>query len=614
MSDLLRLATDLKGRSDESLVKLLQRRSVAGSPKDFFDLAQALLATKSIQTALVKLAASEAQALAEIVSTGAEGGAAGWRSADVTTEASVENNANNGGFSGLVELGLTYRDAQGLHAYEAVAELARPLLAGKEFVDTKTAATSIVAQLDRVPELNASTLGLAAIAAFETQQAITELVLDVEQNLVRQIGKTGFGVGDVKRLASHLRRTNKQVRGYFVLAHQLRLVELVGDRWWLTARAETYLSAPMIERWSMLANQWVASLGRVGANQLRQLLSVPGHDMASALRSVFPLADENLGNELELLLEQAEGIGFSVNGTPSILLHLCLEEKVHVARELLQPHLPQLQHSLIVQADLSLIAPGPLDTATETVLRKFAQIEQVSVACTYRLSSLSISHGLECGLSIEQIRAMLLDLSAKPLPQPVEYLLNEAGARFGRLRISDGKNGAERSILTSTDGILLTEILNDSRLRPFAFFALTAGTLASRFEPEVVYFGLRDFGYVPVRVSADGSVLSPEKKGSWGNAISGPITDPLVALIESLRSADARVGAQPSDQDLTRQIQLAIKNKTALTVALTDRNGDEVEFRVLPTALVNGRLRGLDKKADIERTLPLERIRRVAIG
>ena len=595
MSDLLRLATDLKARSDESLASLLVRRQFAGSPKDFFDLAQALLATKSIQSALVKLAASEAESLHALVDN---------------SDAQLSDQ----GIESLLELGLIYRDASGPHPYDVTSEIARPLLEGKAFVSTQTAAITVVGNPAANAEPDASTLGLAAIAAFETQQAITELVLDIEQHLVRQVGKTGFGVTDVKRLATHLRRTNTQVRGYFVMAQQLRLVELLGDRWWLNSRAETFLTSSLIERWTMLANQWIASLGSVGARQLRQLLSVPTQDLAAAMRSVFPLADEHLGDELELLLEQAQGIGFSVNGVPTALLHMCLEGKIETAQDLLHPHLPQLQHSLIVQADLSLIAPGPLDTATETILRKFAQVEQVSVASTYRLSALSISHGLECGLSADQIRAVLTDLSAKALPQPVEYLLNESASRFGRLRIATGTNGAERSILSSTDGILLTEILNDSRLRPFAFFALTAGTLASRFEPDVVYFGLRDFGYVPVRVDSAGKVISPENKGSWGETSNGSIGDPLQLLIEALRTADARVGAQPDDQDLTRQIQLAIKNKTALTVALTDRSGNEVEFRILPTALVNGRLRGLDKKADIERTLPLERILRVAIG
>jgi hypothetical protein len=258
-----------------------------------------------------------------------------------------------------------------------------------------------------------------------------------------------------------------------------------------------------------------------------------------------------------------------------------------------------------------LIAPGPLETSVESTLRKFAQIEQVSVACTYRLSALSLSHGLECGLSSQQIRDLLADLSGKALPQPVEYLLKEAEARFGRLRLLEGK-GPEKTLIQSSDGLLLTEILNDVRLRPFGLFAVTASSLATRFESEVVYFGLRDVGYVPVRIGADGAVVSPQAKRSWAAGVTAALADPVIELIAQLRRADDRVGAEPDDQDLLRQIQLALKNKAELNVVLTGRDGAEVEFRVLPTSLANGRLRGLDKKADIERTLPLERIVRVA--
>jgi hypothetical protein len=193
----------------------------------------------------------------------------------------------------------------------------------------------------------------------------------------------------------------------------------------------------------------------------------------------------------------------------------------------------------------------------------------------------------------------------------VEYLLSEAQARFGRLTISKGV-GTERAILKSTDGILLTEVLNDVRLRPFAFQAVTAASLATRFEPDVLYFALRDLAYVPVRVDESGKVISPRAKHSWSGIAALVEHDPLADLIAKLRNADQKVGSQPDDQDLVRQIQLAVKNKAQLRVTLSARDGSEVEFTVVPTALANGRLRGLDKKADIERTLPLEKILRVA--
>lgn len=604
MSDLLLLANELRSRDDAQLTALIRRRQVLGQPKDFFDLAQSLLAPKSVSSCLVKLAASEALALARLLQG----------------QKPLESDSGNydSYLLALLELGLIVRDTtgSGFLVLDAVAAQAIPLITAWNIGQSKAALGKAENGQNPLAEASEtfsdeSALGLAAIAAFETQQAITELVLDVEEHLIRHVGKTGFGVGDVKRLAGHLRKSNVTVRGYFVLAQLLKLVQLEGDRWWLSAAAQSYLEAPVMQRWQIIAEQWVLSLGAVGTSELSALLtSEPTLALEEALARVFPLADESLGQELSQLVEQAAGIGFSVGGKPTKLVMHCLAGDFESAVSALNPHLPKAQSNLIVQADLSLIAPGPLETAVEATLRKFAQIEQVSVACTYRLSALSLSHGLECGLTGKQVRELLEDLSGKALPQPVEYLLREAEARFGRLRLIEGK-GPEKTLIQSTDGMLLTEILNDVRLRPFGLFALTASTLATRFEPEVVYFGLRDVGYVPVRIGADDKVLSPQAKRSWAVGVAATVADPVAQLIEQLRLADDRVGAEPDDQDLLRQIQLALKNKAELNVVLTGRDGAEVEFRVLPTSLANGRLRGLDKKADIERTLPLERIVRV---
>ncbi|MEN9715082.1 MAG: hypothetical protein RJA35_549 [Actinomycetota bacterium] len=599
MSDLLHLANSIRTSTDAEVLALLRRRTGFGAPKDFFDLAQALLSSKSLTPALTKLSGSEARTLAALI------GLPGDPTAGLKPEVIQQAQAS------LVELGLAFASASGsIQVLDAVKDAAAPILRNLPPERDPFPATGLL-----VLPVDGSVLGLAAIAAFETQQAICELLLDAEQHPIKLTGKTGFGVSDVKRVAAHLRRSNQTIRGFYALAEQLQLLILIGERWWLSGGAEQFLNGSVIDRWSKLAQQWISSLGPVGARELNAVLKEhPELDLAAALKHVFPLADISLGEELNLLAEQAQGIGFSVAGQPSVLLAYCLNGQPDVAADLLKNHLPQLQHSLIVQADLSLIAPGPLDTATETTLRKFAEIEQVSVACTYRLSALSVSHGLECGLTVDQIRAMLQELSAKPLPQPVEYLLKEAEQRFGRLTIKAGKSGSEKSVLHSSDGILLTEILNDSRLRAFAFFALTANSLVTRFDPEIVYFGLRDNGYLPVRLDDSGAVISPRAAHNYSGGLANSSASPQQLLVDNLRASDARVGAQPDDQDLTRQIQLAVKNKAALTVYAEDRSGNEVEFRILPTALANGRLRGMDRRSDVERTLPLDRIKRVELG
>jgi hypothetical protein len=49
----------------------------------------------------------------------------------------------------------------------------------------------------------------ASIAIFETMQALTELVFDIEQRFVREVGKKNVGLPDIKRLATHLRKPNE---------------------------------------------------------------------------------------------------------------------------------------------------------------------------------------------------------------------------------------------------------------------------------------------------------------------------------------------------------------------------------------------------------------------
>jgi hypothetical protein len=603
MTDLLNLATSLRAKTDQQLLATLRRRTAIGAPKDFFDLAQNLLAPKSISSALNRLSGSEVFALSQLL--------------DGRTPSKEARES-------LVELALCVPDTTGagdatgaeanVAVLEGVAQLAAPLLSGLALAEPSDApATGSARTVELTPE--PGELGLAAIAAFETQQALCELLLDAETHALRHTGKTGFGITDVKRLAEHLAKTNQTVRALYALAEALQLLHEVGNRWWLTVAAKQFLNHSLIERWLVLARHWIAALGAVGAAELLEVQRrQPELSLSSALKTVFPLADSNLGDQLGHLVEQAQGIGFAVYGRPSVLLQLALQERFDAAADLLQNHLPQLQHSLIVQADLTLIAPGPLDTATEMELRKFAQLEQVSVASSYRLSAQSIASGLERGLSIDSIRATLRDLNQKELPQPVDYVLKDTAAKFGRLQIWPGPGGAEKSVVKSTDGLLLTSVLNDSRLRAFAFVATTAGSISTRFEAEVLYSAMRDHGYIVCRVDNAGALLAAKSSELFTGGLADATTSPLQLLVDNLRAADARVGSEPDDQDIARQIQLAVKSKAVMTVVARDAANNEIEFHISPTALANGRLRGMDKRNDVERTIPLNRILRVRLG
>jgi hypothetical protein len=221
---------------------------------------------------------------------------------------------------------------------------------------------------------------------------------------------------------------------------------------------------------------------------------------------------------------------------------------------------------------------------------------------------------------VDTIRRLLAELSGRELPQPVEYLLRESQERFARLIVC-ASSETNQSTLTSQDEILLREIVNAPQLKPFGLVQTETGHISCRFEPEVLYFGLREAGYIAIldpelRKTID-SARSQEASSTARLAIGGAeasLDGDILNDISRWRDSDQKVGSSPDDEDITRQIQLAMKNKAKVLIRVRTNSGAEQEFLLEPMALANGRLRAKDRKADIERTLPLTSIIAVSIA
>ena len=439
-------------------------------------------------------------------------------------------------------------------------------------------------------------------------QALTELIFELEQRYVREVSKRQVGLPDIKRLANHLKKSNDYAKQTFELASLCSLAEVEAGRWQLGPNAGDWVVWSDAQRWAHLAKTWLDLIGEEAARELLQL--EPAQFFGSQLALVFPFADSTASSRIKKVAELAELIGLTANDQTTSWLAVLAETDLFETSKLAACGLPAVDERLIIQGDLTLIAPSPLPTALEIQLRRFADTEQIGMASSYRLSALSVSHGLETGMTIDEIRTLLQTLSDKSLPQPVDYLLKEAETRFARLRILSTKSGAHSEIVSS-DRILLAEIHNDQRLKPFALHFDEEGNLHSRFESELVYFALREANFVAVRVDDSGAVISPLKLTS-----SSKISDQKRNVLEDIsrmREADTKGTSDPDDDDLLRQLQLAIKNKAKVSIRLTTANGEEVEYLVEPVGVANGRLRAKDRKADLERTLPLSSVVSITI-
>lgn len=127
--------------------------------------------------------------------------------------------------------------------------------------------------------------------------------------------------------------------------------------------------------------------------------------------------------------------------------------------------LPDTADRVIVQADLTVIAPPDLDTAVATLLEQFSQLESSAGARIYRITERSVRRGLAGGLDAATIVATLREHSAVDVPPVVTRLIDDVAAGHGRVR-----SGSATAYLVVEDPALLPAALKvrGARLRQVA--------------------------------------------------------------------------------------------------------------------------------------------------
>lgn len=581
MSELRHLVEALRGLDFAALRSLVATRLLTlNSIEDFYALAEALNQPKSYAAQVGSLSKKQLELISRI------------SNGDRVSEKDVRS---------LLSLQLIYRDESGFKVFENLLEQLKQY-------KTFTRPLTVIQMTETAVNQNEIDRD-AGIVVFETMQALTEIIFDLEKHLIREVGKGGVGLPDVKRLGGALAKPNDFAKRMFSLASRLGLMTIDNGRHRLTPAAVHWLNSDQLQRVTVLAENFKALLGEDLSQSLSELR--PGTSLRDWLTAHFPLAENTATSRIGQILEFTESFGLTFNHFTTSWFDKSLRKGLAKDSDLSR-HLPTVQNRIILQADLSIIAPGPLPTSLEVTLRRFASTETISLASTYRLSALSVCHGLETGMTIEEIREFLSTASGATLPQPVEYLLNEVTARFGRLVVTEAVDSHDRSLIKSPDQLLLTEIGNDPRLRAFSLSRPAPESLACRFEASVVYFGLRECGYLAIRKDPTGQVVSPVEAAE---AVAGKMASSSVDQdLERIRAADAAMSAGGNDEAITRQVQLAIRNKARLLITATIADGSSATFDLMPSGIANGRLRGLDRRAQIERTLPLSTITAISLA
>lgn len=614
-SSALALAAWLRALDDDALTTLLRARPVRENGiRDVFDLAEALLDESSVQAALEHL---DRPTLAVLAASGmlADGGEAastdaiarrvGVAPADI--EAPVEL---------LARVGLGDADAGRFAPWSPVTEVlqgwpARSLPSIDELLDqAPPAALEPVGAADRA----AADRG-AADRAFAAVTAIGELVGTLDREPARILQRGGIALPDWRRMLSATSaESDDALHALLDIASGADLVRAESGAWRATAEGRDWQERPRVARWAALAGGWLAHVPPELRAHFRSRAGARwGEGLLEYLGWLYPAGGGWMRDRLRAAARSAELLGIVGDSVPSTPGSALLSDGTDAAASAVDRLFPDDVRQVYVQHDLSLIAPGPLAADIDRQLRQLADVESVGVASSYRITTASVTRALTTGATVEQVRAFLAEISLTGIPQPLEYLLTETAGRFGSLRVGaldapvGGPDAGAHSYVRGDDPSLVGQLVIDQALGPIALRRTGDHRAVSRFDAETLYWSLVDARYPAVYEDADG-VIRAVSRSAPAAAPSTPAPDPAAALVARLREAAAEQPVESGAAWNARQLELAIKTKLAVTVVVRMPDGSEVPYVLEPAALAGGRLRARDRRADIERTLPLSHI------
>jgi len=619
------LATRLRSLDDETLRAALAARAITASGiRDFFDLAEALLDPVNVQQALTHL---DRGALAVLAAAGELTAAAAEETVAPTLEQIAAHLRGLGTpapddsalavaanvLSSLLLGEYTPAEPGRLNPYDAVVTVLRTWPA-----EGLPSATELAAQPAPVEPPGPTqpdtgfTDRLAAERAFAAVSSVAELVNELARDPARELSRGGLGLPDTKRLVAVMSVDIEAVTPLVQLAARAELIARSDGYWMETEAGESWLLEATTQRWATLAASWLAAV----PYDVRPILpNTPGRPWGAGLQSFvawrYPAGGEWMTERVEQFARDAEILGITAHHSTSSVGAALLNGDLAGACSIMAAALPEEVGAVYLQHDLSIVAPGPLAASIDARLRGLADVESRELASSYRITAASINRALAAGENAESVLEFLRGISLTGIPQPVGYLITESAARYGRVRVgsqaatSRGAPVTAQSYVRSDDAGLLGSILVDQTLAPLALVR-EGDRLLSTFSVDAVFWALSDARY-PVAAEDPAAEIVHLRRHPLARVAAVITADPTRALVEALRAIDGGE-TMAADAWLARQLDTAIRAKQTVLVSISKPGGVVVEYLLEPASVGGGRFRARDRRADIERTLPLSSI------
>jgi len=289
--------------------------------------------------------------------------------------------------------------------------------------------------------------------------------------------------------------------------------------------------------------------------------------------------------------------------------------------------LPDPVDHVLLQADLTAVAPGPLEPELERELDIVGEVESAGGATVYRFTETTVRRALDAGRTAAELHELFATRSATPVPQGLTYLVDDVARRHGRLR-----GGAAASFLRSDDEVLIAEVLAAPAAGSLELRRIAPTVAVSPLPLAELMDGLREAGFIPTAEDQGGAVLdltdrgrriSPRRRSGPPRAVE-PDPEQLRGLVSRMRAGDALAGLRRSTEGgrawsrgpggaTVETLRAAARERRSVWIGFVDGHGVAGEQVLEPTSVGGGVVEGRDTVDGGLRRVPLHRITSIAL-
>ena len=514
------------------------------------------------------------------------------------------------------------------------------------------------------PAISATTVAdVDAVAAGAVIDLLREVELVLETlgaTPVPELRSGGLGVRDMKRLTKVTGIDEARLGLILEVSSAAGLIAAgmpepdphdgVGPYWAPTVAADRFVESSTASKWHLLATTWLDLPGRPSLIGSRGPDGKPYAALSDSLFSTAAPLDRRL--LLEILADLPAGSGvdatsasramtwrrprWAVRLQPDPVGDLLTEAHAlgvlgrgaiaSAARKMLaadpaddviaamEKVLPAPIDHFLLQADLTVIVPGPLERDLAEQLASVATVESAGAAMVYRISEASIRRALDTGRTAGELHALFNRHSKTPVPQGLTYLIDDVARRHGQLRV-----GMAQSFVRCEDAALLAQAVAAPAAEQLEMRLLAPTVAVSQAPISEVLAALRDSGFAPAAEDSTGAIVDLRARGARVPApprrraprlAPTPTSQTLGAIVAVLRKvASAPFGNMRLDPAVAiSQLQEAAHLQSSVVIGYVDPAGVATQRVVAPINVRGGQLTAYDPASGRVREFAIHRV------